>query len=135
MDPVDQRIERIAERVLSAKFGFWSAMLTTHTVFLSVAVALLATNLEVVRGAFKAVGCVAALGILGMVLNFALTKSQYQTMGVTLMGASNEPSDARREGELRFAIWRWRLTQACELASALAIGIEVAILGWILCRL
>ncbi len=61
MDDYEERRQQIVERALSAKFNLWSAMLTAHTLLLSVAVALLVTGVPTGRGAFKLVGYVATV--------------------------------------------------------------------------
>lgn len=132
MDKYDARLQHITERTLTAKFSFWSAMLTAHTVLLSVAVALLATDTATERWAFKLIGYMAIICMFLLLLNFALAKSQYEVIGRRLAAAEEDLSEAARARDLRLANLRWYLTHACEVGSMLGLAAQGAVLGWVL---
>ena len=59
MSKYEERVQVVTERTSSAMYAFWSAMLTAHTVLLSVAVALPSAISSVVAWQFKLVGLIA----------------------------------------------------------------------------
>jgi len=132
MDKYDERLQQVVERTLTAKFSFWSAMLTVHTVLLSVAVALLATDTATERWAFKLVGYMAIICMFLLLLNFALAKSQYDVIGQRLAAAEEDVSEAARARDIRRANLRWCLTHACEVGSILGLAAQATVLGWVL---
>ena len=135
MDNYDERHQQVAERALTAKFSFWSALLTAHTVLVSVAVALVVTAIPAQKGAFKLVGYIGILCIALLLLNFAVTKSQYETIGRRLRNPDRNLSDAQRSQDLMNAHRRWCISYACELAAIVGLVIEAGVFGWLLLTL
>jgi hypothetical protein len=132
MDDYDGRLQQIAERTLTAKFGLWSALLTAHTVLLSVAVALLVTVKPLEAWRFKLGGFIAIFCMVVLLLNFALTKSQYELIGQRLTNPNAELSESERNRDLRSAMFRRCLSTVCETVAILGLGAEVVLLGWVL---
>jgi len=97
MDDYDGRLQQIAERTLTAKLSLWSALLTAHTVLLSVAVAILLTVKPLEAWRFKLGGFIAIVCMLVLLLNFALTKSQYELIGQRLTNPDGELSESERK--------------------------------------
>lgn len=132
MDEYAERQQQIADRMLSAKFSLWSALLTAHTVLLSVAVALLVTQHPPLLWGFKLVGFLAILCMTLLLLNFALTKAQYQTIGRRLANPEAELPEPVRNRDIGQANLRWRLSATCEFVAAIGLAVQVVIFGWIL---
>lgn len=132
MDDYDSRIQQIAERTLSAKFGLWSALLTAHTVLLSVAVALLVVVKPPEAWRFKLCGFIAIVCIVVLLLNFALAKSQYELIGQRLVNAETELSESERNRDLRNASLRRNLSVISESIVILGLSVNVMVLGWVL---
>lgn len=132
MDKYAERLQQIKERTLSAKSSLWSALLTAHTVLLSVAVVLLVTQHPPLPWGFKLSGFLAILCMALLLLNFALTKAQYQIIGQRLANPEAELPDSVRDREVGQANFRWRLSEVCEFVAALGLAVQVVIFGWVL---
>lgn len=132
MDDYDGRLQQIAERTLAAKFGLWSALLTAHTVLLSVAVALLVTVKPLEAWRFKLGGFIAIFCMVVLLLNFALTKSQYELIGERLTNPDTELSASERNRELQSAKFRRRVSALGETIAIFGLAAEVVLLGWVL---
>ncbi len=132
MDNYEWRLQQIAERALTAKFSLWSALITAHTVLLSVAVALFVTVKPPEAWRFKLCGFIAIVCLVVLLLNFALTKSQYELIGQRLVNADTELSESERNRDLRSASLRRNLSAIGEIAAILGLGVNVVILGWVL---
>jgi hypothetical protein len=132
MGDYDGRLQQIAERTLMAKFGLWSALLTAHTVILSVAVALLVTAKPTEAWRFKLGGFIAIFCMVVLLLNFVLTKSQYEQIGRRLADSEAELSESERSQDLRHALLRRQLSAIGEVMAILGLGVEVVIFGWVL---
>ena len=132
MDDYDKRLQQIAERTLTAKFSFWSSLLTAHTVLLSVAVALLVADVTAEKSVFKFVGYVAILCVVLLLLNFAVAKSQYEIIGQRLAKPEVELTESERVQDLRSAMFRRCISTTGETVSILGLGAEVVLLGWVL---
>jgi len=132
MDDYDERLQQIAERTLTAKLSLWSALLTAHTVLLSVAVAILLTVKPLEAWRFKLGGFIAIVCMLVLLLNFALTKSQYELIGQRLTNPDGELSESERKGDLRSAMLRWCLSGISESVAIIGLGAEVVLFGWVL---
>ena len=132
MDDYEGRLQQIAERTLTAKFSLWSALLTAHTVLLSVAVALLLTVEPPEAWRFKLGGFIAILCMVALLLNFALTKSQYEQIGQRLTHPDGKLSESDRNRDLNSATFRRCVSATGEIVAILGLGVEVALLGWVL---
>lgn len=132
MDDYDGRLQQIAERTLTAKLSLWSALLTAHTVLLSVVVALLVTVKSFEASRFKLGGFIAIVCMLVLLLNFALTKAQYELIGQRLTNPNGELSESERKRDLRSAMLRWRLSRIRESVAIVGLGAEVVLFGWVL---
>lgn len=132
MDDCDGRLQQITERTLTAKLSLWSALLTAHTVLLSVAVALLVTVKPLEAWRFKLGGIITIVCMLVLLLNFALTKSQYELMGQRLTNPDGGLSESERKRDLRSAILRWRLSGIAESIAIIGLGAVVLLFGWVL---
>lgn len=132
MDEYAERQQQIVERTLSAKFSLWFALLTAHTVLLSVAVALLVADVTAERSVFKFVGYLAILCVAILLLNFAVAKSQYEIIGQRLAEPEAEPTESERVQDLQRAMFRRCLSSTGETVSILGLGAEVVLLGRVL---
>lgn len=132
MDEYEERQREIAERTLSAKLALWAAMLTVHSVFLSVAVALLATEAIVDKAPFKWVGSLAMVSMILILLNFLMAKAQYQLIGQRLLEPEQLLTEVQRTRDLQAAISRNRVATAVEWGSVLGTVAQIVILGWLL---
>jgi uncharacterized membrane protein YcjF (UPF0283 family) len=132
MDDYHERQQEIVERTLSAKLALWAAMLTVHSVFLSVAVGLLATDAIGDKLPFKWVGSLAIVSMILILLNFVMTKAQYEIIGHRLLESEQSLTEAQRVRDLRAAISRKRVATVVEWGSVLGTVAQVGILGWVL---
>ncbi len=132
MDDYGWRLQQIAERTLTAKFSLWSALLTAHTVLLSVAVALLVTVKPLEAWPFKLSGFIAIFCMVVLLLNFALTKAQYEQIGQRLAHPDAELSESDQNQDLKSAMFRRCLSIAGEIIAILGLGVEAVLLGWVL---
>jgi hypothetical protein len=132
MDDYEERRQQISERMLTAKFSLWSALLTAHTVMLSVVVALLVTVKPTDAWRFKLGGFIAILSMAMLLLNFALTKSQYERIGQRLSNPGAELSESERTQDEQHALLRQRVSTLGEITAILGLGVEVVLFGWVL---
>lgn len=128
----DGRLQQITERTLTAKFSLWSALLTAHTVMLSVAVALLVTAKPPEAWRFQLVGFVAILCMVALLLNFALTKSQYEKIGQRLADPEVQLSDSEQSKDVNDALLRRNLSWIIEIIAIIGLGVDVVLFGWVL---
>jgi hypothetical protein len=80
----DEKVEVIAERTLSAMYAFWSAMLTAHTVILSVSVAIPSAISTATEWQFRLAAFVAVVCMMFLLFNFASIRMQYEKIGQRL---------------------------------------------------
>lgn len=132
MSNYDERVEIVTERTMAAMHAFWSAMLTAHTVLLSVAVALPAAISSIVAWQFKLVGFIATICMVLVLLNFAAVRMQYEAIGRRLLNLEAELSEAQRARDISVANTRHTLMRIAELLSALGLVVEAALLTWVL---
>ena len=132
MEDYDGRLQQIAERTLTAKFSLWSALLTAHTVMLSVAVALLVTAKPPEAWRFQLAGFVAILCMVTLLLNFALTKSQYEQIGQRLADPEAHLSESERRRDVSHALLRRRLSAIGEIIAVFGLGVNAVLFGWVL---
>lgn len=131
MDRYDQRFQQVMERTLNAKFGLWAALLTAHTVILSVSVALVTTR-HIGVWHFKVCGFIAICCVVAILANFWLTKSQYEQIGRRTAKHEVELSQSERERDLRLAKIRWRLSSVFEKVAFLGLCAGALLFGWVL---
>jgi uncharacterized membrane protein len=132
MDNYESRIQQIVERTRSAQGSLWSALLTAHTVVLSVAVALLVTVTPSEAWQLRWAGFIATVCVVVLMLNFALTKSHYELIGQRLTDPSAEISESERNADLRKAAFRRRLAAIGDAVAISGLSVEVVLLGWVL---
>lgn len=132
MDDYGRRLQQIAERTLAAKFSLWSALLTAHTVLLSVAVALLVTAKPPEAWPFKLSGFIAIVCMVVLLLNFALTKAQYEHIGQRLAHSDANLSESDQNQDLKIAMFRRCQSVTGEIVAILGLGVEAVLLGWVL---
>ena len=70
--------------------------------------------------------------MLAILLNFALTKSQYEAIGQRLMDPDAELSDQKRKQDLRNAIYRRQISGVAEIGAMLGLALQVMLLAWVL---
>ena len=128
----DERIEFVKERTATAMYAFWSAMLTAHTVLLSVAVALSTATPLAVVWQFKLIGFMAMTSMVLLLLNFASVRMQYEAIGQRLLNFEADLSDKQLTSDITTAHTRRRLIRVVELVSALGLAIEAGLFAWIL---
>ncbi len=134
MTNYDSRVREVAERTIVAMHAFWSAMLTAHTVLLSVAVGLSAVDSFFKQWQVKAVGVFAAASVFVLLFNFAALRKQYSAIGQRLLNYENELTNAQREKDVSTAVWRHRLILAAEGICATTLAVEACLLMWVLFR-
>lgn len=134
MSEYDDRIGVIAERTSVAMHAFWSAMLTAHTVLLSVAVALPAAIPSAYLWQFKVVGATATACILALLFNFAAVRMQYEEIGRSLLDYEAELTVAQRKSGITSAVRRHYLVRVAEVIAATGLIIEACLLVWVLIR-
>jgi hypothetical protein len=132
MDDYHGRFQQISERTLTAKFCLWTALLTAHTVMLSVSVALLVTVEPIGVWRFKLGGFIAICCMVVLLLNYMLTKFQYEQIGRRLSDSEAELSESERNRDLRHAMLRRRLSSLGEIMAILGLGVEAVLFGWVL---
>ncbi len=124
MENYDIRVQHVVERALAAKFGLWAALLTSHTVMLSVAVALLVAVKPVEAWFFRLTGFIAVICMLLVLLNLALTKSQYELIGKRLADPEADLREATRAQDLRQAGRRHRFFLITEFVAVSGLAAE-----------
>lgn len=133
MKAYNQKVESVTERLMSAMFSFWSAMLTAHTVILSVSVALITTNPAAAAiTQFKALGLVASVSMLLLLLNFAATRKQYEEIGQRLINYDSDLTEAERTHDIKTAKIRYVFMHIVETSSVIGLAIETGLLTWVL---
>ena len=132
MDKYDERLQQITERTLTARFSLWAALLTAHTVMLSVSVALLVTAKHIEVCFFKLCGFIAICCMIAVLLNFWLTKSQYEQIGRRTAEPEAELSESERKRDLRQALTRRRFNSIFEIVAFLGLFAEALLFGWVL---
>ena len=132
MDDYNELLQQIAERTLTAKFSLWAALLTAHTVLLSVCVALLVTAKAGGVWWFKVGGFIAIGCIVVLLPTFWLTKSQYDHIGRRLSCPESDLSELERRRDLSKALLRGRLCSLFEITAMFGLVLGGALFGWIL---
>ena len=131
MDRYEDRLQQITERTLAAKFSLWAALLTGHTVMLSVSVALVGAK-HIVGCSLKLCGFIAICCVISILANFWLTKSQYEQIGRRTAETEAELSESDRVRDLRHARRRRRLSSALEMFALVGLLAGALIFGWVL---
>ena len=127
----DERLQQVVERTLSAKFSLWAALLTAHTVVLSVSVALVSS--EHTRASFfRLCGFVATCCVIAVLVNFWLTKSQYEQIGRRTADPKGPLPAEERERDLRHAKIRRSLSSVLEIPALLGLLVVAVLFGWVL---
>jgi len=126
----DDRMQQVVERALAAKFSFWSALLTAHTVLLSVSTALIFTGSGLDKTAFRYVGYMAIASMILVLLTFTVAKTQYETIGRRLAEFDKELSDVEQARDLKHANVRWWASIVCEYSATIGLLAEAAIFVW-----
>ena len=129
MDEYELRQNQVNDRLIAARFNFWSVMLTSHTVLLSVSVALL-TGAPKNAWIFKLVGFIAIACILFLLGSFALAKAQYEAIAYRLAFPAKEISEAEKQHDMRKAKMRYWLVKVLEITSAVGLTVAAVLLGW-----
>jgi hypothetical protein len=128
----DQKIESVTDKSISAMFAFWSAMLTAHTVILSVAAAVITTGASSSFFQFKLIAFIATACMVLLLLNFAALRMQYEAIGRRLVNLDSDLSESDRVRDLRKANIRRISMRVVEAISALGLAIEACLLAWVL---
>ena len=128
MSNYDTVLETITERTFTAMYAFWSALLTAHTVLLSVAVALPAIFIKTELWKFKLVGGAAIFSIFLILLNLAITRIQYKFIGRRLVGYQAEFSKEQCSGDMTRTYRYHKLIHYMEIISAFSLIAEVILL-------
>ncbi len=132
MSNYDERVEAITERTAASMYAFWSAMLTAHTVILSVAVALPSVVSSVSAWQFKLVAVVATFCMAAILFNFASVRMQYEAIGKRLLDLEAELSDQQKEKDIAKANTRRIAMRLFELAAAIGLVVDAVFLSWAL---
>lgn len=125
-------IGSVIEKSINAMFALWSAMLTAHTVILSVSAAVITTNSLSTNLQFKLIGLIAMTCMLLLLLNFATLRMQYEKIGQRLINLSSNLSESDRSRDLKTANIRHILMRAIEVISTMGLAIEACLLAWVL---
>ncbi|MBA3031575.1 MAG: hypothetical protein KKF85_16430 [Gammaproteobacteria bacterium] len=134
MSNYDERVKEINERTMAAMHAFWSAMLTAHTVLLSVAVALPAISPSSDQWQVKLVGCLATASMFALLFNFAALRMQYEAIGHRLLHHESGLTEDQRKKDISIALWRYRLMRIVEPLVATFLVAEASLLMWVLLR-
>ena len=134
MTNFDDRVKEVTERTFSAMQAFWSAMLTAHTVLLSVAVALPAISPSPDQWQIKLVGLLATTSIFALLFNFAALRMQYEAIGLRLHNHESGLTDEERQKDISTALRRNRLIRVFEPSAAGLLVVEASLLMWVLLR-
>ncbi|MDK9723798.1 MAG: hypothetical protein OEL88_02835 [Sterolibacteriaceae bacterium MAG5] len=134
MSNFDDRVKEVTDRTFSAMQSFWSAMLTAHTVMLSVAVALPAISPSPDQWQIRFVGLLATASIFALLLNFAALRMQYEAIGVRLHNHESELTEEERRKDISTALWRNRLIRVVEPSAAASLLVEACLLMLVLLR-
>lgn len=130
----DQKLESVTEKSINAMFAFWSAMLTAHTVILSVAAAVITTSPSSSFFQFKLIGIIATACVMLLLLNFAALRMQYEAIGRRMVDPASDLSESDRVRDLQTANIRRISMRVIEAISALALAIEACLLAWVLVK-
>ena len=134
MTKYDDRLKEITERTVAAMYAFWSAMLTAHTVLLSVAVGLSAVDSFFKQWQLRAVGILATASVFAVLFNFAALRKQYEDIGHRLHNCETELTKAQREKDIFTGLWLRRIIRAAESFCATTLMVETCLLMWVLFR-
>jgi hypothetical protein len=134
MSNFDDRVKEVTDRTFSAMQAFWSAMLTAHTVLLSVAVALPAISPSPDQWQIKLVGLLATASIFALLFNFAALRMQYEAIGRRLHNYESGLTDEERRKDISTALWRNRLIRVVEPSAAASLLVEACLLMLVLLR-
>lgn len=115
-----------------AKFGLWGALLTSHTVMLSVAVALLLAVRPVEAWPFSLISVIAIVCIPLVLLIFVLTKSQYEVIGKRVANPEADLDETTRVRDLRQAVIRHRFSAVAEIVAVVGLASEAFLFAWAL---
>ncbi len=99
---------------------------------LSVSVALLVTAKPIGVCLFKLCGFIAICCMIMVLLNFWLTKSQYEQIGRRSAEPKAELSESERNKDLRDARIRWHFNSIFESMAFLGLFVEALLFGWVL---
>lgn len=128
----EEQVQTTIERTSAAMYAFWSAMLTAHTVLLSVAVALPAVVSATTHWQFKLVGVLATVCMLFLLFNFASVRMQYEAIGQRLINHETVLTDIQKRRDISKAETRRSLMRVAELLSAAGLVIEALLLAGVL---
>lgn len=134
MSNYDERVKEITERAMASMHAFWSAMLTAHTVLLSVAVALPAISPSSDQWQVKLVGVLATASMFSLLFNFAALRMQYEVIGQRLCNYESGLTEDQRRKDISIALWRNRLMRVVEPLAAILLVAEASLLMWVLLR-
>ncbi|MGQ0696937.1 MAG: hypothetical protein ACT4PZ_01720 [Panacagrimonas sp.] len=132
MSNYDERFQAITEKTSAAMSAFWSALLTAHTVLLSVAVALPSFAPAASFWQFKVVALLATACMFALLFNFAAVRMQYAAIGRRLLNWEPGLSDMERKKDITTAMRRNSLIKAAEIAAAVGLLLEAGLLTWVL---
>lgn len=132
MSNYDERVKEITERTMAAMHAFWSAMLTAHTVLLSVAVALPAISTSSDQWQVKLVGALATASMIALLFNFAALRMQYEAIGHRLHNHESELTESQRKNDISTALWRNHLMRVVERMVTAFLVAEAILLMWVL---
>ena len=132
MDDYEIRKQQVFERALAAKLGLWGALLTSHTVMLSVAVALLVAVKPAEAWPFRLTGFIAVVCMLLVLLNLAQTKSQYELIGKRLADPEADLGEATRDRDDRQARLRHRFSHIAEVVATIGLAAGALLFAWAL---
>ena len=132
MNTYNSKLETIIERTSAAMYAFWSAMLTAHTVFLSVAVALPSVIPSAKLWQFKLVGILATICIFVLLFNFAMVRMQYEIIGKRLINYEAEVKETERNKDITSANRRNLAMRIAEIIAILCLLAEACLLTSVL---
>ncbi len=132
MNNYEERLEAITERTSTAMSAFWSALLTAHTVVLSVAVALPSFAPTADLWQLKAVALLATACMFSLLFNFASVRMQYEAIGRRLMDLEAEPTESDKKSDITTASCRRMLIKGAEIVAAVGLLLEAVLLSWVL---
>lgn len=93
MHQYENYLDKIIDRTHTARYNLWSVMITAHSVFLSVTVALASLSVGTVKWQVQFIAYSAILCILFISICFIASKAQYEDIGKRLAHCEEERSE------------------------------------------
>ncbi len=128
MHQYDAYLHKIIDRTHTARYGLWSAMITAHSVFLSVAVALASLSAGTVKWQVQFIAHAAILCILFISGCFISSKAQYEDIGKRLAHYEEERSEVDLIQDIGRTSTRFKIVKWFEILAVIGLNVEALLL-------